>query len=105
MRNADHKLFKHHRHLLHPQKNSLRPEIESHIPILINNIVDPLEDRIFRHGDEDVVAGRPKSIGILESIMPTLPIPIIPHLTVNKVGIAYAKECHFGPTQGVGLHP
>ena len=60
---------------------------------------------MFRHGGEDVVAGRPKSTGVHEGEMPPLPIPLIPHLTDNEASIVDAVECLSSPTQGVGIPP
>ena len=65
---------------------------------------------MFRYVGEDVVAGRPESIGVSEGDMPPLPmnsltIPLVPHLTDNKSGIVNAAECLSGLTQGVGLPP
>ena len=37
--------------------------------------------------------------------MPHIPIPLIPHLTDNEAGVVDAVECHYGPTQGVGIPP
>ena len=68
------------------------PEAETHIPILINDIVDLLEVRMLRHCGEDVVAGRTESIGVPEGKTPPLPIPIIPHLTDNKEGVTNEAE-------------
>ena len=104
MRNDDHKV-------IYASSSSALPRIflpaeaEAQIPILINDIVNPLKVRMFRHGANDIVVGRPKTIGIPEGGMPLLRIPLIPHLTDNEVGVVNAKECHSIPTQGVGLPP
>ena len=60
---------------------------------------------MFLHGGEDVVAGRPESIGVPEGKMPPLPNRIILHLTDNKAGDIDAPEWHYGPMHGVGLPP
>ena len=60
---------------------------------------------MFNHGGEDVIAGRPEFIGVPEGEMPPLPIPLIPHLTDNEVGIFDAAECVSVLTQVVGLPP
>ena len=97
MRNADHKIIYASLSSAPPQI-FLPPEAESQIPTLINNIVDPLKVRRFHHGDEDVIAGTPESIGVPEGKMPPLPIPLIPHLTDNKAVVVNTAECHSGPT-------
>ena len=53
---------------------------------------------MFHHGGEDVVAGRPESIGVPEGDMPPLTIPLVPHLTDNKAGVLNATEFHYVPT-------
>ena len=60
---------------------------------------------MFCYDGQDVIAGRPESIGVPEGEMPPLPIPLTPHLTDNKAGIVDAAECLSGPTQDVGLPP
>ena len=57
MQNADHKIIQHCLHLPPPQI-FLSPEAEEQITILINDIFDLLEVRMFRRGVKDVVAGR-----------------------------------------------
>ena len=60
---------------------------------------------MFFHGSEDVVAGRPASIGVPEGKIRPLPISLIPHLTEKKAGIIDTAESLSGPMQGVGLPP
>ena len=60
---------------------------------------------MFRHGGEDVVTGKPETIGVPEGDIPPLLIPLIPQLTYNEVGVVDAAECHSGPMKGVGLPP
>ena len=60
---------------------------------------------MFSHGREDVVAGRPGSIGVPEGDITPLPIPLIPHLTDNEAGIVDTAECLSCTTQDVGLPP
>ena len=81
-----------------PPRIFFPPEAEAQIPILINDIVNTLKTRMFRHGGDDVIAGRPEYIGVPEGEMPPLPIHIIPYLTDNKAGVVSAAECHYGPT-------
>ena len=81
-----------------PHRIFFPPEAEAQIPILINDIVNPLEVRMFHHGGEDVVTGRPEYIGIPEGKMPPLPIPIIPHLSDDESCVINAAEYHYGPT-------
>ena len=70
---------------------------------MISSII--LKVRMFCHGGEDVIAGRPGSIGVPEGEIPPLPIPIIPHLIDNEAGIVDTMERLSGPTQGIGLPP
>ena len=105
MLNADHKIIYALSSSSPPPRILLPPEAEAQIPIMINDIVDPLKVRMFRHGREDVVTGRPESIGFPEGEMPPLPIFLIPHLTDNGAGVVNAAECHSILTQGVGLPP
>ena len=97
----------HYRHLPLP-RIFLPLEAESQIPILIDDIIDMLNVRMFCHDGEDAVAGRPQYIGVPEGgmphlPMPLLPIPLIPHLTDNESDIVGVAECLSGPTPGVGL--
>ena len=86
MQNADHKIIYASSSSAIP-RIFLPPEAEAHIPILINDIVDPLEVRMFLNDGEDIVAGRHESIGVPEGEMPTLPIPLIPYPTDNEAGV------------------
>ena len=104
MRNADHKIICASLSSATP-RICPPPEAEAHIPILINDIIDPLEVRMFHNVGKDVITGRPKSISVPEGDMPPLPIPLVPQLTDKKSGVINATECHSGPTQGVGLPP
>ena len=78
--------------VIFPPRIFLPPEVEAKIPILINDIIDPIKVRMFCYGDEEVIAGRPESTGIPEGDMPPLPIPVIPHLTENESGVLNADE-------------
>ena len=60
---------------------------------------------MFRHVGDDVVAGRPGSIGVPEGDMNPLPIALITHLTDNEAGIVGTVERLSSPTQGVDLPP
>ena len=82
MQNAYHKIVYASSSYASPQI-FLPPEEEAQIPTLINYTVYPPEFWMFHHGGEDVVAGRPKYIGVPKGDMPPLPIPIILHLTDN----------------------
>ena len=53
---------------------------------------------MFLHGGEDVVAGRPESIGVPEGDMTPLPIPLILHLTDNESDVVNSAEFQSGPT-------
>ena len=97
MQNSDHKII-YASSSSAPPKIFLPLEAESQIPILVNDIVNPLEVRMFCCGNEDIVEVRPKSIGVPEGEMHTLPIPLIPHLTGNEAGVVNAAECHSGST-------
>ena len=93
MRNTDHKIiYASSSSLPPPPQYSSPPEVEAHIPILINNIVDTIEVRMFPNGGEEIVVGRPESIGVPEGYMPPLPIPLIPYLTDNESGVVNDSE-------------
>ena len=91
MQNSDHKIM-HASFSSAPPPNIFSPEGEAQTTILINNIVDPLKVRMFSHGGEEVIAGKPKSIGVPEGKMPPLPIPLAAHLTYNEAGIVNTVE-------------
>ena len=97
MRNAEHKII-YVSSSSAPPRIFLPPEAEAHIPILINDTVDTLEVRVFRHGGKDIVVGRPESIGVPEGKMPPLPIHLIPHIIDKEAGGFNTAECHSGPT-------
>ena len=97
MQNSDHKII-YASSSSAPPKIFLPLESESQIPILVNDIVNPLEVRMFPHGNKDIVEVRPKSIGVLEGKIPTLPIPFIQQLKENEAGVVNATDCHSGST-------